>query len=363
MRRNCLDSMLLFFVPVMMILSCKEPISHKTGHREEAFSEEVRKVAQPVNETIVASAPVISADSMSRSVDLELKGRITYDERKKTAVSSRVAGRIEKLAIKYSFQPVRKGQLIMEIYSPDLVAAQRELLFLRKENLKDEVLRSAFQKLRFLGMSQTQINQVIASGTPIQKVAVYSPLSGFVVESDAPSLAIREGQYLAAGERIFTIYSNSSVVAEFSVDANQASMVFKGQKVTLSSLDKPDYSTIGTVGLIEPVVRDGENFSLMRIYLPSERFLIGEMLQAKISVSVKKSLWLPQSAIVDLGNRSMVFVKEENTFVPKRIETGLRADGFVQVLTNVGNLPIARDAAYLVDSESFVNPIDVNNVK
>src|SRR5690606_8949358 len=111
MKRNYLDRILLLLFIVTLSFSCNEPAKRESGHREEAFDEEVRKMVHPVNKTVFASVPIIYSDSMTRSIDLELEGRITYDERNKTAISSKVAGRIEKLVIKYNYQPVNKGQL------------------------------------------------------------------------------------------------------------------------------------------------------------------------------------------------------------------------------------------------------------
>src|SRR5690554_2315260 len=132
MKKNYLGNLFAFLCIIFLVSSCKQKATeHVVLHNGEELSDDIKKSIQLVNGRIVSQAPVIYADSGSKVLELEIQGRIAYDMREKSMISSRVAGRIEKLNIKYNYQPVRKGELIMEIYSPDLVAAQRELLFLQ----------------------------------------------------------------------------------------------------------------------------------------------------------------------------------------------------------------------------------------
>src|SRR5690606_38815346 len=214
---------------------CAGGEKHAGEHREDSLSEAVVGVTGSVNKDILSSSPVVYADSGSRIFETQWQGRITYDTRQQSSLSSRVAGRIERMYVRYNYQPVKKGQLIVEVYSPDLVAAQRELLFLDREKQTD-LKRSAIQKLLYLGMTQVQIDRVLRSGEPLYRVGVYSPASGFITErtmqgspgTNSPALALREGQYLAAGDPVLSIYKNESVVAEFSLSAEQAMDVEAG---------------------------------------------------------------------------------------------------------------------------------------
>ena len=361
MRKNYSGSLFAFLCMIFLLSACKQKLAeHEVLHNGEELSADLKKTIQLVNGRIISQAPVIYADSGSKVLELDIQGRIAYDTREKTMISSRVAGRIEKLNVKYNYQPIRKGELILEIYSPDLVAAQRELLFLQNGD-SQELKSSAMKKLLYLGMTQSQINRVLKSGVPEYKVGVYSPINGFIVESEASTMdeeasavMIREGQYLNAGEKAFTVYRNSGLVAEFSLDPQDASLIKKGQRILVSSLKDPEHSFIKYIDLVQPVFREGENFALVRTYVPSEGFIVGEMLQAKVPVFVKNSLWLPQSSVIDLGMESVVFAKEGNAFVPKKINTGVQIDGLVQVLTDISQWTIAKDASYLMDSESFI---------
>jgi len=367
MKKNYLGNLFIFLCIIFLASSCKQKaVEQGVLHSREELSNDIKKSIQRINGRIVSQAPVIYADSGSKVLELEIQGRIAYDTREKTMISSRVAGRIEKLNVKYNYQPIKKGELIMEVYSPDLVAAQRELLFLQNGD-SGNVRSSAMKKLLYLGMAQSQIDRVLRSGVPQYRVGVYSPVNGFIVESGssttvdqaASAVMIREGQYLNAGESVFTVYGNSGLVAEFSLDPQDASLIKKDQRILFSSLRNPDDSFVENIDLIQPIFREGENFSLVRIYVPAEGFIIGEMLQAKVPVFIKNSLWLSQSSVIDLGMESVVFVKEEDVFVPKKIEVGVKTDGLVQVLTPINEWAIAKDASYLIDSESFIALKDI----
>ncbi|MBA2331015.1 MAG: efflux RND transporter periplasmic adaptor subunit, partial [Flavisolibacter sp.] len=119
------------------------------------------------NAQIAANLPTIMAESGTRIFSIPVQGVVSYDARKQSSISSRVSGRIEKLYIKYNFQPVKKGQLLMEIYSPDLAAAQRELIYISRNDNNASLLQRAKQRLNLLGMQPAQIEQVLRSGKPI----------------------------------------------------------------------------------------------------------------------------------------------------------------------------------------------------
>lgn len=356
---------------------------------------------KPVNEQVVARATTIVPESGVRIFSMEVQGRITYDTRRQTSIASRVSGRIERLYIKYNYQPVRAGQLIMEIYSPDLAAAQRELLFLsRGGSERTSLLPKAKQRLQLLGMQPAQIDQVLRTGKVLYRVPVYSKASGYILEkgtasvpspapvtSAAPAsgggdgmggmggsatgggmegggstpatppenapVLIREGQYVGAGQTLFTVYNNSTLVAEFAFNPTLASQVKKGQKLVFRQTADPETVYTGSIGLIQPTFRSGQTFTLARVYLTDPRFQVGQLVSANIPV-VGRGWWVPASAILQLGTKTVVFKKEGAVFVPRAVNKGLAYEGLVEITEGVSGWEIAKHAAYLVDSESFI---------
>lgn len=359
---------------------------------------------KPVNEQVVSSMPAIKAESGSRIFSMPVQGIITYDTRRQESISSRVAGRIEKMYIKYNYQPVRKGQLIMEIYSPDLAAAQRELIYISRNDNNPSLLQKAKQRLSLLGMQPAQINGVIKTGKPLYRVPVYSRVSGYIVEKsvaantqgtgvampsspssssdgmggmgDASTAAtptpqappsptpvmIREGQYVSSGETVFTIYNDNSMVAEFSFAPALAAEIKRGQKLVFYTVSNPNDVKSGSIGLIVPTLRAGESFTVARVYLSGTNLKPGQLLTANIPVVKKGAYWLPQKAVLQLGTKAVVFKKENGVYVPKEVQTGLQTNGMIEIIDFIGDWQVAKNASFLVDSESFIR-LKSNNSK
>lgn len=360
---------------------------------------------KPVNEQVVSSMPAIKAESGSRIFSMPVQGIITYDTRRQESISSRVAGRIERMYIKYNYQPVSKGQLIMEIYSPDLAAAQRELIYISRNDSNPALLQKARQRLSLLGMQPAQINGVIKTGKPLYRVPVYSNVSGYIVEKgvaanasssgvampsssasssdgmggmggDASAAAtptpqavpsptlvmIREGQYVGSGETVFTIYNDNGMVAEFSFAPALAAEIKRGQKLVFYTVSNPNDVKTGSIGLIEPTQRAGESFTVARVYLSGTNLKPGQLLTANIPVVKKGAYWLPQKAVLQLGTKAVVFKKENGVYVPREVQTGLKTNSMIEIIDFIGDWQVAKNASFLVDSESFIR-LKSNNSK
>lgn len=377
------------------------PKQHVPG-TETYIDSTLAHLVKPVNEQVVANISTIKPESGTRIFSMQVQGSITYDTRSQTSISSRVGGRVERLLIKYNYQPVRKGQLIMEIYSPELAAAQRELLLIYQTDRNNDMLQKAKQRLLLLGMQEAQIQQVLKTGRISYRVPVYSKTSGYILEKSAatanatsaatmpsPSAAsgggdgmsdmggmstggsaspgtgsspaapantpilLREGQYVSAGQTLFTIYNDKSLVAEFSFDPSLAAQIKKGQKLVFQKTSDPETVYTGSIGLIQPTFRAGSNFTLARVYLSDARFQIGQLVTANIPV-LNRGWWVPQRAVLDLGSQSLVFKKENGVFIPKPVQTKMNAEGMVLIEGDVSGWEIASNAAFLVDSESFI---------
>lgn len=403
-KRYTVSRLTMMVAGLSLVISCnnepskrKTSIDHDSVHiagTETAIDDELSRLLKPVNRQVIASIPVIQAEEGTRITNVRVQGIVGYDSRRQVAVSSRTSGRIERLYIKYNFQPVKKGQLIMELYSPDLAAAQREYLFILRSAPKKELLEKARQRLLLLGMTASQVRQVATSGNIIYRVPVYSSASGYILERSAtpaqptsinasapagdamggmneglssttPSIAnsqgsgvnspvlIREGQYVNAGQSLFVIYKDENLVAEFSFRPEIAKDIRKGQRMLFNATSQPEKMFTGTIGLVQPVFNAGQNFTIARVYFKEKDLLPGQLLTANIPL-VREGYWLPRSAVLDLGTRAVVFRKSGGTFIPIEVRSGLRTEEVVQVTEDIGDWQVAVNAAFLVDSESFI---------
>ena len=160
--------------------------------------------------------PVLRAPAEAR---VRLFGRIDYDERTLTTITSRVAGRLDRLFVDFTGAVVQKGDHLAEIYSPDLLVAQRELIESRRalnslpagssaivRNTRQRLLDSAREKLRLLQFSEKQISDIEKSEQPDDNLTLYAPQSGIVTAKLAS-----EGQYVKTGDPLFKVADFSKV--------------------------------------------------------------------------------------------------------------------------------------------------------
>jgi membrane fusion protein, copper/silver efflux system len=371
---------------------CGMDLVPKDANKELIMDTSISTLTKPVNAQVISSIPIITAESGTRIFSVEVNGTIGYDTRKQTTLSSRVSGRIEKLNIKYNYQPVKKGELIMEIYSPDLAAAQREFLYV-VETADEVMIKKARQRLELLGMRTPEINDILYEKEVLYRIPVYSNQEGYIIDksfsstnltmdpskpssaagmeqmnaagSSEPSstinspvnsapILLREGQYVSAAQPLFTIYHSNSVVANLAFDQQTASHIKPGEKILLYVNNDRNNMFPARIGLIEPVYRNGQSLSIARVYLDKNNFQVGQLLKANIPVVIRGGWWLPKKAVWQLGTRSMVFKKEGSSFIPVEVKTGAAIKDMMQIQTDISDWQIASNAYYLVDSESFI---------
>lgn len=399
MRRNYIVRLVFVLLTGISLASCQNKKTTESANMAKQHDQRdtsLNYLLKPVNEQVIASIPVINAGQGSTIYIREVQGRVTYDTRSEVNLSSRVSGRIEKLYVKYNYQPVTKGQLILELYSPDLAAAQRELLLIHRSGNQDQMLEPAKQRLMLLGMGTAQIAKLLRTGEISYRIPLYSNATGYILEKQAAAGAagsaaqstssgasssmdnmggasaspaatdqpaaspvaspvlLREGQYLSAGQSVFTIYRAGDLVAEFSLTPDVASKLNKQEKVIIQRTANRKESLTGKIGLIQPVFNTGENFVLARVYLQKDHLQVGELVTGQFPFVTKKGYWLPREAVLSTGNESVVFKKEGKVFIPKTVKTGISQNNQIQVLDDLNGWDIAKNAYYLIDSESFV---------
>lgn len=403
MKNNYIASLPLLLLISFSLAACNFKKQPEQLHTPASQPEQVKTdtsltyLLQPVNEKVIATIPVVNGKKEAAIYVREIPGKVNYDTRNQVSLSSRVAGRIEKLYVKYNYQPVKKRQLILEIYSPDLAAAQRELLLIKQSGSDQQLLQAAKQRLMLLGMGMAQIQQVLRTGQISYRIPVYSNATGYILEKqaspDIPALAaagssapsanmdamnsgsttgnspagentktstagtailLREGEYLAAGQNIFSIYKTGNLVAEFALSPKDAAQLDQKSKVVIQTTPATGNGIAGKIGLIQPVFNAGENFTLVRVYLQNTGLQVGELLTGHLPFLTAKGFWLPEKAVLSLGNQSVVFKKEGKVFIPESVKTGISQNNQIQILDDITDWKIAENAYYLIDSESFI---------
>jgi multidrug efflux pump subunit AcrA (membrane-fusion protein) len=330
------------------------------------------------NEHILASTPTVRGIFKAMSLTYTASGTVAYDTRALRTITARLGGRLEKVYLRYNGQPVRAGQPIAGLYSPELMTAQRELLYLAQHDPGSDLLAEARRKLLLLGATTQQIENILRRNEPIHSFTLHSPYDGYILAgSETPTTTAatsdpmnagttaaasptqtmlpREGDYIARGQALYRIAGANALLIELTLPAGYANAIAPRDSVQLIVEGQ---QRTGTVAVIEPVYRDGKPFVTVRVHSPDTKGLrLGQIIQAMFTAHPVEALWVPREAVVDLGLDKVVFVQENGAFRARKVTTGIVHHEWIAIRKGLTSTEaIAAQAQYLVDSEGFLNP-------
>jgi membrane fusion protein, copper/silver efflux system len=346
----------------------------------------------PIEEGMTSGVETTKGLYKTMDITLDAQGVVTYDTRFVYTISTRVGGRLEKVTAKYNYQQLQKGENLVEIYSPELITAQREYVFILENENDNSLIEISKKKLRVLGFTDAQITALSATKNILIHVPVYSPYSGYVISSEStpPVLTestntttpvssgmempsspsgsstknlssatssreiIREGQYVQSGQALVKIVNADALRIELNLPSAYSSLINKGESVFLNFGN--GHSHNATIDFVEPFFSQGQEFLKVRVYTRDvENMHIGHLVDAQIQVSAKESLWVPRSSVVHLGVEQVVFVKKGEIFKPQKVSAGIESEDWIQIKSGLTDKEIlASNASYLVDSESLI---------
>ncbi len=335
---------------------------------------------KPVNAFVISSVPVTTIRTSTQNIEVPALGTVQYDLRQVGTVSARIAGRIEKLYVRYRYQYISKGQKVLDIYSPELLTSQQNLLFLLKNDPSNSsLINAAKQRLLLLGMSSQQVNQITNTGKPLYSVSVYSNYSGYVTDAGSPNmqinntaengmntensltqtteeLSVKEGMYLDEGQPIFTVINTNTVLVSLNIFADQQSLIKVGDAVKITAETSPA-NIRSSIAYIEPFYSGETKTVSARAYInnTAAKIPVGSQVQATIFAGAKVAAWLPSGAVLSLGLSDIVFKKEGAGFRAKKVVTGIRHDNQIQIISGLAAADsVAANAQFLTESESFI---------
>jgi membrane fusion protein, copper/silver efflux system len=351
---------------------------------------ELDTISLPVSLSVLSSQRAITPTRSSGEYFVAVSGSIEADERRSYIVSSRIAGRIERLYVKYQYQFVRKGEKILDLYSPELNRDQEELLFLLRSGGDTNLFTKAEQKLRLSGISEQQLLQIKTTRQILPSFTFYSPYDGYVLfdggkttsiriqDMQSPSggamsgmntgmsasqpmpgndltSRIREGEYVGRGQTLFRTNDLKTFWGVFSLDNSYLNQIKIGAEVRLTSELYPSDTLHTSVNFIEPVYREGKKFLRVRVNLPAERMAlkVGSILSGRIAVSPRNRLLVPYSSILFLGRRKIVWVKTASKsggaiFQAREVATANEYDQMIEITSGLG------DSGYMIDREGLI---------
>jgi len=205
-------------------------------------------------------------------------GKVDYDETRVSYLTAWVPGRLDRLFVDYTGVPVRKGDHMVSLYSPELLGAQEELLQAVRAakglaNSDDALLRrttaatvdAAREKLRLWGLAPEQIRTIEQRGTADDHMTIYAPAGGIVIHKNA-----QEGMYVNTGTRIYTIADLSRVWVNLDAYESDLQWLKYGQKVVFSPESYPGETFTGTIAFIHPVLNETTRTVKVRVNVPNE---------------------------------------------------------------------------------------------
>jgi Cu(I)/Ag(I) efflux system membrane fusion protein len=208
----------------------------------------------------LAGIVTMAAERRFIPAEVRLSGKVDYDETRMGHIAARVSGRLDRLYVDFTGMRVSKGDHLADIYSPDLIAAQEELIQALRaaEELKASGLHSiretaletvdaVREKLRLWGLKPAQIEQIETQGRPTDHLTLYAPMGGIVIRKTAV-----EGMYVKTGEEICTIADLSSLWVKLDAYESDLPMIKYGQQVELRSEAYPGEHFKGKISFIDP---------------------------------------------------------------------------------------------------------------
>jgi len=302
--------------------------------------------------------------------EIRLYGKVQVDERLFQSQTAHVPGRIEHLDINFTGEPVVKGQVLAEIYSPELITSQQELLETAKtKQIQPELYEASKEKLRQLKLSEEQIAKIESSGVIRNNFEVLSNSSGTVT-----ARKVNKGDYVSEGTVLFDIADLSKIWIMFDAYENDLQFLHVGENISFNLQALPGQKFTGNIAFIDPVIDPVTRVAKVRVEtgnqsgkLKPEMFATGIVFSTLTEYA--GNIVIPKSAVLWTGKRSVVYVKqtdsEEPVFKNREVELGpMLGESYVIMSGLAEGEEIVTSGTFSVDAAaqlegkpSMMNPI------
>lgn len=303
------------------------------------------------------------------SPDVRTVGTVLVNETRLAKVAAKFSGYVERLYVNFVGQPVRRGQPLAAVFSPDLLAAQQELLLASRlsrsiagstvpgvPGSSVDLVAAAKQRLRLWDVSEAQINSVLSSGRAMRTVTLYAPASGIVLDKK-----VVQGQAIQAGEELYTIADLSDVWVDAQLREADAGAVAVGTPATLEFTSYPGRLFAGRVTYVYPVLAEQARTVRARIAVPNAggQLKPGMYATVRLNTTAQSALAVPRSAVVQTGERALVFVDMGGgRLMPHTVQLGRSGSDYIEVLSGVqAGQRVVTSAQFLIDSESNLGEV------
>ena len=296
-------------------------------------------------------------------------GRVEPDERRVYAIAPKFEGYVERLHVNVTGQPVVKGQPLFEVYSPELVSAQREYAIALQgmQAMKDagadaqgsmkQLAESSLTRLRNWDLSPAQVTALMKTGQPQRTITFPSPVSGVVTEKKA-----LQGMRFMPGDMLYQVTDLSSVWVVADLAEQDIGLINAGAKASVKITAYPNRVFEGRVTYVYPTLKVETRTVPVRVELANPGQLLKPAMFAQVDLAVGSKtpvLTVPDSAVIDTGTRRIVLVQvKEGRFEPREVELGARGENFIEVIKGVREgEQVVVAANFLIDAESNLKAV------
>ncbi|HYU36107.1 MAG TPA: efflux RND transporter periplasmic adaptor subunit [Thermoanaerobaculia bacterium] len=347
------------FMDMDLVPKYADEVAPQGGPAEPGTTVELSPEAASAAGVTTAEVKPALLDRVVRAV-----GTLEIDETRLVHIAARVAGRLDRLYLNFTGEPVRRGAPIYSIYSPDLVASGREYA-LALENLArarsggnagyiesaESLVGAARERLALWGLDRDQIDRIARTRSPEVDLVVRSPISGTVLEKK-----VVQGQYVTEGQDLYLLADLSNLWLSARVYEQDLGATKVGQLAIARFAAFPGREFRGRIRFIDPILDPGTRTAGVRIELPNPGGLLkpGMFANAELRVDLGRALAIPKSAVLDTGVRQVVYVRQgPNRFVGREVHLGQSAGDLVQVVAGLSEgEQVVTSANFLIDSQS-----------
>lgn len=292
---------------------------------------------------------VVERSSFARAVDTV--GVVAVDEHRIEAIEVRQPGWVEELSVRAVGDPVRRGQRLAGIYSPDLLATQQELLIARNSG-DSQLIEAARRRLVLFGLSAGQIAHIEKTGQAERRVDYYAPFDGYVME-----LGVRQGSAVAPGTMLFQLAALDSIWINAEVPETQAAWIKTGDAATAEVPALPGDHFAGQIDYLYPELMPTTRTLKVRVVANNLGLRLRPGMFATVHLrgaTPDQMLTVPTEAVIKTGTRSVVIVADDGShFRPALVRVGAEHGGRSEILQGLAaGQKVVASGQFLIDSEA-----------
>jgi Cu(I)/Ag(I) efflux system membrane fusion protein len=300
---------------------------------------------------------------------LRLAGTLQVDERREATVNAKFEGWVTALHVATTGERVHRGAPLLEVYSPELLAAQQDyrvavqaLAALHEGDAEarrgaERLVQAGYERLRNAGIADEDLAALRAGGAPQRELLLRAPQDGIVIDKPA-----RVGMRFAPGDTLYQLANLDSLWLIANAYEQDLARLRVGQQATATLVSTPGEHYAGTVEFISPVLQPETRTAQLRLRFANRGGALKPAMYADVEIAVPAGsprLAVPDSAVLDTGTRQLVLVDHgDGVFEPRTVQVGLRADGYTEVREGLAEgEAVVVSANFLIDAESQLRSV------